>query len=433
MKPSLVTSRPGSLDIRLAGGEPAVRIHERIFMSEGASNAYLVTTREGDVLINTGLGIEAPLHRQAFQSASGAPIRYILITQGHVDHVGGIDLFKAAHPDAVVIAQENIHACQADDERLKRFRQRRNVRFFPEFLRPLAADAEATSDGGLGASQSVARPDITFAREHHFNLGKTCFELYAVPGGETIDSTLVWLPNESVLFSGNALGPLFPHVPNLYTIRGDRLRFALPYIDAVEKMIALEPKMLVTGHFAPVRGAESIRRELSRLRDAVRHLHDRTVEGMNAGKDVFTLMREVRLPPELEVGEDYGTVPWAVRAIYEGYAGWFRFRSTTELYDRPVDAVYADVAALAGLDALVATAGKRLDEGDALAAIHLTEIALAADDAHVRALDVYVRAHERLLATSQPRNRWQKYWLEAEIAEARARRSGARHREKRGS
>ena len=44
---------------------------------------------------------------------------------------------------------------------------------------------------------------------------------------------------------------------------------------------------------------------------------------MNAGKDVFTLMHEIKLPPELEVGEGYGNLIWSIRGIYEGYAGWF--------------------------------------------------------------------------------------------------------------
>ena len=69
--------------------------------------------------------------------------------------------------------------------------------------------------------------------------------------------------------------------------------------------------------------------ELERLRDAVLFVHDATVAGMNAGRDVNDLVREIRLPPELEVGEGYGRVAWGVRAIWEGYAGWFHQRSTT--------------------------------------------------------------------------------------------------------
>ena len=53
---------------------------------------------------------------------------------------------------------------------------------------------------------------------------------------------------------------------------------------------------------------------------------------MNAGDDVHTLMREIKLPDHLDVGEGYGKTRWNVRAIWETYAGWFHHRSTTELY-----------------------------------------------------------------------------------------------------
>ena len=93
-------------------------------------------------------------------------------------------------------------------------------------------------------------------------------------------------------------------------------------------MIDLEPEILCTGHFDPIEGRDTIRTELTRVRDAVQYVNDATVAGMNEGKDVFTLMRDIRLPDELAVGEGYGKVSWGVRSIWEGYAG---------LVPRPLD------------------------------------------------------------------------------------------------
>lgn len=417
----LVASRPGSLSIKFADQEEPVRINDFIWMSEGSSNTYLIQTRDGDILVNSGLGVEASVHRRCFQLASQSPIRYLLLTQGHVDHVGGIDLFKQDHPDMQVVAQANIFTCQEDDQRIQGFRYRRNVRFYPEFLKPVDAKTDFEHDSGLeqGQRQSVASPDVLFDRRHSIELGGLQIELISVPGGETTDSTLIWLPQHRVLFSGNTLGPLFPHFPNFYTIRGDKLRFALPYLDAIQTMIDLEPELLITGHFDPIAGAELLQTELCRLRDAVRYVHDKTVAGMNTGKDVFSLMDEIQLPPELEVGQEYGTVPWGVRAIYEGYAGWFQFRSTTELYSRQPASLYAEIATLAGADNLAARALELIDDGEVLAAIHLCEMALAGKSQPVLAWQVYLRAHEQLLAECHQRNRWQVYWLKGEINRAR--------------
>src|SRR5262249_34295310 len=154
----------------------------------------------------------------------------------------------------------------------------------------------------------------------------------AVPGGETTDSLVIWLPDERTLFSGNLFGPLFGHVPNLVTIRGDRYRDALTYISSLDRVLDLAPERLLTGHFDPIDGADRIAAEITAMRDGMQVVHDRTVEGMNAGLDVHTLMRDVAVPAELDLGEGYGTTAWNVRAIWENYAGWFHHRSTTELY-----------------------------------------------------------------------------------------------------
>jgi alkyl sulfatase BDS1-like metallo-beta-lactamase superfamily hydrolase len=132
---------------------------------------------------------------------------------------------------------------------------------------------------------------------------------------------------------------------------------------------------------------------------------------MNAGKDVRTLMREVALPAEYEVGQGYGKVAWDVRAIWENYSGWFHHRSTTELYPVGFDAVSADVVELAGADALVDRAREHLDAERPLHAIHLAELAPAD---HSGAREVLRAAHEKLLADTT--NFWERAWLTEQIA-----------------
>ena len=95
----------------------------------------------------------------------------------------------------------------------------------------------------------------------------------------------------------NLLGPLFPHFPNLNTLRGDRYRFVEPYLESVRKVRALRPEVLVTGRHEPIVGAELIDASLARLHDAVDYVHRRALEGFNAGTDVWTLMDEIELPP----------------------------------------------------------------------------------------------------------------------------------------
>jgi glyoxylase-like metal-dependent hydrolase (beta-lactamase superfamily II) len=416
----LRATRPGSTDLAMASlDEPLFRIADGVYMSKGTTNSYLVTTSDGDVVISTGLVIEGPIHRVKFDRVSTAPVRYIVLTQAHVDIVGGVAAFKG--PAAEVVAHRNTHACQEDDERIKGFRQLRNPRFFPQQMSELsAADKEAMAKG-MAEAHRKAEPTILVEDRLDFTLGGRRFSVIALPGGETIDSLMVHLPDQGILFTGNALGPLFPHMPNLHTIRGDRPRAALPYIETYERILALQPELLVTGHFEPVAGRALIQEELGRLRDAVRYVHDETVKGMNEGKDVYALMRDISLPDHLKVGEDYGTVPWAIQAIWHSYAGWFYFKSSTELYPNPVREVYDELGRIAGPDRLAGRAQALLGEGKKLGAIHLAEVALAAEPGHRLSLETYIAAHRQLLAESPPKNRWFRHWLTGEIEDAERR------------
>lgn len=408
-------SRPDAFAIRPASQPEARRVNDFIWVSEGLSNSYLVVTSEGRVIVNTGMGFEAPVHKRNYDAVDAGPVRYILLTQGHVDHVGGVDLLRESGTE--IVAQAGNPAHQADDARIAAFRARRSAFAFAGAIAKANAYVREHV-GGPVPPQSRPEPTLTFADRHELELGGLRFELIATPGGETTDSMVVWLPQHRICFTGNLFSALFGHFPNLVTVRGDRYREALKFIDSLDRVLALEPALLLVGHHGPVEGEERIRDELLRLRGAVEYVHDETVRGMNAGKDVHALMHEIRLPPELEVGQGYGAVAWSVRAIWETYAGWFHHRSTTELYATPASSVHGDLVELAGgPGALAERAREKLAAGAPLEAIHLAEIALGADPAHRASLEASLAAHEQLEKESE--NFWLSSWLRRQAAALR--------------
>ena len=140
---------------------------------------------------------------------------------------------------------------------------------------------------------------------------------------------------------------------------------------------------------------------------------------MNAGKDVHTLMREIALPPEKEVGEGYGKVSWSVRAIWESYAGWFHHRSTSELYSVPASSMADDIVELAGgADRLVERARARHAAGEHEQALHLLDTVRDAGADTAASFELGIAVHEALLEQSE--NFWLSAWLKHQIKQLRA-------------
>ena len=91
-------------------------------------------------------------------------------------------------------------------------------------------------------------------------------------------------------------------------------------------------------------------------------------------------MREIKLPPELDVGESYGKLSWTVRGIYEGYVGWFDGNVSTMFGS--ASQAYGEIVTLAGGPDAVAARALALAATDPIRALYLTDMSLAADARH---------------------------------------------------
>ena len=410
--PGIHRERPGAADLAVATGDPAVALGDSIWMSPGVSNSYAIATNEGRVILNGGLFLEGAQRLKAFADIPG-PTRAIVVTQGHADHWGGVNALREADTD--VIMQANYKYWRDDNIRLGGYRAPKTAFAFQKFTDAVIEHLNEIDPATIDFS--FPEPTTTFDRHLNFTIGGREFELLWTPGGETTDSLALWLPQDRILFTGNLFGPLFGHVPNLMTIRGDRYRDPVLYIEACNAVLDFAPERLITGHFDPIDGAERIAEEITAMRDAMQAVHDSTVEKMCAGSDLYTAMREVKVPDHLDVGEGYGQTSWNVRAIWEMYAGWFQHRSTTELYGVAPQSIAGDVVHVAGADALVEAARAHTAGGRPVQALHLTDLVLATEPGHASAREVAIDAHEALLADTE--NFWKKAWLTKSINDLR--------------
>lgn len=198
----------------------------------------------------------------------------------------------------------------------------------------------------------------------------------------------MWIPQWKAVFTGDTFYESFP---NIYTMRGTEPRMALDYVHSLNKVLAWKPELMLPSHGPALNGGENIAARVTKYRDAILYVHDAVVKGMNDGKDVFTLTREIKLPSNLDVGEGYGKLTWSIRGIYEGYAGWFDLNPAT-MYGAPPSSPYADLVKMAGgPDPVVARALEMFQKGQAAEALRLIDAALAAAASHRGALEARLR------------------------------------------
>lgn len=383
--------------------DAATAINGYIYRSKDMGDSFLVTTNDGDVVINTGFPGTGKHHRQRFAKVSEHPLKYIILTQCHANQFGGAVEMK--DDETQIITQARYSECRQYWIDLHDFYARRSNKLWGSVLKDRADVKHQLQE---------VTPDLVFDDQYVFELGQRRFELYATPGGESMDALVMWLPEDRILFSGNLFGPIFGHIPNLYTIRGDKIRSALRYIQSLERVLALEPAMIITGHEV-VEGAEQIRVTVERLKEAVVYIREQTLAGMNDGTDIHQLMAEIQLPEALKVGEGHGKVSWCVRAIWEEYAGWFHYDSTTALYATPFRSVAVDVVELAGTSHLVERAQHYCDRSEPLKAIHLADLVLATEPDNRDGHRVRLNAHAQLLEQCEGENFSELMWLKSEI------------------
>ena len=386
----------------------AERITDTIFMVKDISNAYLVTTPDGDVLVNTGFMGNGARNKALFAPQRTGSLRKIILTQAHADHFGALP--EQLEAGTEVIVGKGFLETDAYFARLKDFLGRRSGKLW----------ASMTRRNGPPPVPPVVVPDVDVADLLRFELGGKQFEVIQVAGGEAQGLVIVWLPQEKTVFTGNLFGPVWRSMPNLTTVRGDKPRLVGPYLKSCEIVRDLGAELVITGHGEPVFGAEQIRADIQAMHDAVQWIETETIKVMNAGGTVYQAMQSIHLPHDMKIGEFHGQTKWTVRAVWEENGNWVKYEDgTTALFGSPVSSVYADLAELAGgADKVAARAKALLDADKPLEALHLVDVALGVDAAEPTALAVKKHACQLLLARGGGQNLSETMWLKAEIGEA---------------
>jgi len=373
-----------------------IKIGSNIYRIEGIGNSYIVTTKTGSVIIDPSGAASAPFWFE--EIIKKYPLKAILLTHGHADHKDNISFWKK-DLKIPVIAQKEYAEFWGYNDRLAGFFARRNAIWARKPIPPNTVDIKITTP---------IEPTILYGDNYTYKLGGLTFNMIHV-GGETPDQSVIHIPELKAAFIGDNFG-FITSFPNIYTLRGTKPRWALDYIAAQDLVLKLKPEFLMPGHNNPLQSGKMIQKYLTDNRNAIKYVHDETVKGMNAGKDVFTLMKEIKLPEKYNyLNQSYGRVSWSVRGIYEGYAGFFDENPAT-MYDQPSASIYSDLASLTTTEAILKTAEDYFKQGYFVKVLHLTDAALTKDAKNKPVLELKLKALKELRVRS--RNYIENIWLD---------------------
>lgn len=374
----------------------------------GLANSILICTDEGNIIIDTMESLTAAEQvKQEFDRISPQKTAAIIYTHGHTDHVRGASVFMDEGTEVYAHAKTKDFFYQQFNQ-LEPVLTLRGARQFG-----VKVPKEYIPSSGLGPflfmdqrKPQMVMPTKEFDTFMDLEIGNVHLQLVAAPG-ETDDHIFIWLPEEEIVFSADNYYPCFP---NLYTIRGTTPRPVFQWIESLDKIRALKASIMVPGHAEPIFGKDRIHELLTVYRDAIQYVHDGVVRGMNEGKTPDELVAEIKLPQHLkaypELQELYGDVAQSVRAIFDGYVGWFDGNATNLAALLPKERAEKYIDLAGGFDIIMTEISKAMYTEEFQWAAELCDMLLAVDPDNSEVIHLKAEALFQLgLTTANSNNR----------------------------
>lgn len=204
------------------------------------------------LVTDAGVMVTDPINKDAAQwlkdeiaSRFGKPIKYLVYSHDHVDHIAGGEVFGAAN----VIAHENARA------------------------------------DIIGEKRPTAVPNITFSDNMTINLGGNAVALSYLGRSHSDNMIVMNFPRQRVLFAVD-----FIPIKSLpWKTLTDA--YIPEWIDAVKRVEAMDFDILMPGHGSP--GSKA---DVTALREYMETLYGAVLSGMREGQTLQQLKENINLP-----------------------------------------------------------------------------------------------------------------------------------------
>ena len=341
------------------------------------ANVSALCTDAGLVLLDTGSALFSGSAHDTLRRWTEQPAHTVVFTHGHIDHCFGVERYDADNaaakaPAVVVVAHEAV------PDRFDRYRATAGYNTI------INRRQFSLAGGDFRWPEDYRYPDRTYRQRLDLDVGGERIELHHARG-ETDDHTWACVPARGVLCTGDLFIWASPNCGNPQKVQ----RYPKDWAVALRTMAGLGAPTLLPGHGLPIVGADRVQRALTETAALLEHLHDATLEQMNAGATLDEIVHSVHAPPELlerpYLRPIYDEPEFVVRNVWRLYGGWYD-GNPAHLKPAP-DAVLATALAelAGGAAALADRAQAAAAAGDLRLAGDLAELAVLAspDDAAV--------------------------------------------------
>ena len=241
--------------------------HAWAYTAEGDPNTGIIIGDDAVLVADTQAtpAMAADVIRR-IREVTDKPIKYVVLTHYHAVRVLGASAYK---PQQILASQDTYDLIVERGEQDKASEIGRFPRLF--------SNVETVPPG-------MTWPTMTFTGKMTLWLGKLEVQLLQLGRGHTKGDTVVWLPGERALLSGDLVE--FGATP----YAGDA--YFKDWPKTLENLAALKPKALVPGRGAALTTPEDVTKGLSETRDFISDVYANVQKGVDAGKDLNAVYKD---------------------------------------------------------------------------------------------------------------------------------------------
>ncbi len=241
--------------------------HAWAYTAEGDPNTGIIIGDDAVLVADTQAtpAMAADVIRR-IREVTDKPIKYVVLTHYHAVRVLGASAYE---PQQILASQDTYDLIVERGEQDKAS----EIGRFPRLFR----NVETVPPG-------LTWPTMTFTGKMTLWLGKLEVQLLQLGRGHTKGDTVVWLPQERTLLSGDLVE--FDATP----YAGDA--YFKDWPQTLDNIAALKPLALVPGRGAALVGEEQVQAGLAGTRAFISDLYQAVRAGAAAGKDLNTVYKE---------------------------------------------------------------------------------------------------------------------------------------------